>query len=58
VRGVQKRMARPVRKGFCRDWLLIQSASTYPASEALSPGQDGDTRVPVLIRFTASSAVF
>ena len=53
-----KRMARPVRKGFCRDWLLIQSAATYPASEALSPGQDGDTRVPVLIRLTASSAVF
>ena len=43
----KKRMARPVRKRLCRDWLLIQSASTYPASEALSPGQDGDTRVPV-----------
>ena len=28
----KKRMARPVCKGFCRDGLLIQSASTYPAS--------------------------
>ena len=34
-----------------------QSASTYPASGP-SPGQDGDTRVPVLINFSASSAVF
>ena len=32
-------------------------ASTYPAS-GRSPGQDGDTRVPVLISFAASSAVF
>jgi transposase len=30
----KKRMARPVCKGFCRDWLLIQSASTYPASRS------------------------
>ena len=29
----QKRMARPLRGG-CRDWLLIQSASTYPASRS------------------------
>jgi len=34
-----------------------QSASTYPAS-GLNPGQDGDTRVPALITFPASSAVF
>ena len=34
-----------------------QFASTYPAS-GLSPGQDGDTRVPVLIKLPASSAVF
>jgi transposase len=31
---LQKRMARPVCKGVCRDWLLIQSASTYPASRS------------------------
>ena len=30
----KKRMARPVRKGFCRDWRLIQSASTYPTSRS------------------------
>ena len=30
----KKRMARPVRKGVCRDWRLIQSASTYPASRS------------------------
>ena len=30
----KKRMARPVCKGVCRDWLLIQSASTYPASRS------------------------
>src|SRR3984885_1792137 len=35
----KKRMARPVRKRLCRDWLLIQSASTYPASEALLPAK-------------------
>ena len=29
-----QRMARPVREGFCRDWRLIQSASTYPASRS------------------------
>jgi transposase len=34
-----------------------QSASTYPASGS-SPGQDGDTRAPVLIKLTASSAIF
>ena len=35
------------------DW----SASTYPAS-GQAPGQDGDTRVPVLIKASASNAVF
>ena len=34
-----------------------QSASTYPAS-GRDPGQDGDTHVMVLIRFTASNAIF
>jgi hypothetical protein len=35
-RDFQKRMARPVCKGFCRDWLLIRSASTYPASRSFA----------------------
>jgi transposase len=30
----KKRMARPVCKGVCGDWRLIQSASTYPASRS------------------------
>ena len=30
-----------------------QSASTYPASVGIAPGQDGDPRVLVLISFTA-----
>ncbi len=34
-----------------------QSASTYPASE-YPPSQDGDTRVPVVIRCRASSSIF
>ena len=34
-----------------------RSASTYPAS-GLDPGQDGDTRVPVLIKLAASGAIF
>ena len=34
-----------------------QSASTYPAC-GHCPSQDGDPRVPVLINFTASSAIF
>src|ERR1700678_400287 len=53
-----QRMARPVCKGVCRDWLLIQSASTYPASRSPS-GHDGDTHAPVLIKLPASDrAVF
>jgi hypothetical protein len=35
-----------------------QSASTYPASKVLPPGQDGDTRAPVLIKSPATDAVF
>jgi len=34
-----------------------QSASTYPAS-GQCPGQDGDPRAPVLIKVSASSAIF
>ena len=35
-----------------------QSASTYPASKGRPPGQDGDTRAPVLIKSPATDAVF
>jgi len=56
IEDFKKRMARPVCKRFFRE-RSGQSASTYPASGP-SPGQDGDTRVPVLINFSASSAVF
>jgi hypothetical protein len=48
-------MARPVGKQFLRDELK-QSASTYPAY-GQSHGQDGDPRIPVLIRWSASSAI-
>jgi putative transposase len=30
----KKRMARPVCKEVCRDWRLMQTASTYPASRS------------------------
>ena len=49
-----KRMARPVARGSVR-W-SDQSAQTYPAFR-LPVGQDGDPRVPVLIRGSASSAI-
>jgi putative transposase len=52
----KKRMARPVRKQFLR-YESCQSASTYPAC-GHSPGQDGDPRVPVLIKLTASERHF
>jgi hypothetical protein len=53
---VPKRMARPVGKQFQRfgSW---QSASTYPAY-GRSPGQDGGSRVPVLINLTACDRHF
>ena len=47
----------PFARGFV-ETAADQSASTYPASKVLPPGQDGDTRVPVLIKVSASSAVF
>jgi transposase len=56
IENFKKRMARPVCKRFRRE-RSGQSASTYPASGP-GPGQDGDTRVPVLINFSASSAIF
>jgi hypothetical protein len=53
----QKRMARPVCKGFFES-ADDQSAATYPASEGFLPAKMGDTRVPGLINFSASNAVF
>ena len=54
----KKRMARPVRKGSCRDWRLISLLQRIRPRGAAS-GQDGDTRAPVLIRLPASKcAVF
>jgi hypothetical protein len=55
-RDILKRMARPIRKQFLR-YDFCQSASTYPAC-GLGPGQDGDPRVPVLIKVTASERHF
>ena len=57
---VLKRMARPVCKGICRAWRLISLLQRirYPASKVLPPGQDGDTRAPVLIKSPATDAVF
>ena len=51
----KKRMARPVCKRF-RDpaWSVYANVSGLRAR----PGQDGDPRVPVLIKFSASSAIF
>ena len=57
IEDFKKRMARPVCKGVLSGSAADQSASTYPASES-PPGQDGDTRAPVLINFPASNAVF
>jgi len=58
VEAFKKRMARPVCKGFCRDRRLISLLQRIRLRKVLPPGQDGDTRTPVLINFAASSAVF
>ena len=57
IEDFKKRMARPSASGFVEIG-CDQSASTYPASKVSPSGQDGDTRAPVLIKLTASSAVF
>ena len=58
IEDFKKRMARPVRKGSCRDWRLISLLQRIRPRGAAS-GQDGDTRAPVLIRLPASKcAVF
>ena len=46
----------PSASDFVED-AFVQSASTYPASGSC-PGQDGDPRVPILIKLSASSAIF
>jgi transposase len=56
-RLLKKRMARPVCKGFCRDRRLISLLQRIRPRRS-SPGQDGDTRAPVLIKHSASSAAF
>jgi len=52
----KKRMARPVASDFVEYAVIGLLQRIRP--RAPSPGQDGDTRVPVLINFSASSAVF
>jgi hypothetical protein len=52
-----KRMARPVCKQFYRERRLISLLQRIRPRSG-PPGQDGDTRVPVLIKPSASSAVF
>lgn len=51
-----KRMARPVGKWHLGRW-PEQSAKTYPASERMALGQDGDPRALVLTRGPASKAI-
>src|SRR5580704_12418844 len=50
-------MARPVCKGFCRDRRLISLLQRIRPRRS-PPGQDGDTRAPVLTNSSASCAVF
>ena len=47
----------PVCKGFCRDCRLISLLQRI-RPRGTDSGQDGDTRAPVLIKVSASSAVF
>jgi transposase len=57
VEAFKKRMARPVCKRFCRDRPLISLLQRIRPRRS-PPGQDGDTRAPVLINFPALNAVF
>ena len=56
-RLLEKRMARPVCKGFDRERRKISLLQRI-RPRRVSPGQDGDTRAPVLIKHSASSAAF
>jgi Homeodomain-like domain len=55
---VLKTYGPPRLQGDLASLAADQSASTYPASKAPPPGQDGDTRAPVLIKSSATDAVF
>jgi transposase len=55
LRLLKKRMARPVASGFFERAMIGLHQRIRPRTK---PGQDGDTRVPVLINFAASGAVF
>ena len=48
-------MARPVLSGFFECAMIGLLQRIRPRTK---PGQDGDTRVPVLINFAASVAIF
>ena len=52
--------ARPVASDFVEYAVigLLQRIRPRAQASGPSPGQDGDTRAPVLINFSASSAVF
>jgi transposase len=54
---LKKRMARPVCKRICRDRRLIGLLQRIRPGRQ-PPGQDGDTRAPVLIKTAATNAVF
>jgi transposase len=54
-RLLKKRMARPVCKGFDRERRKISLLQRI-RPRMVSPGQDGDTRAPVLIKRSASRA--
>src|SRR4029077_17179431 len=55
IAAFKKRMARPVASGFFEYAMIGLHQRIRPRTK---PGQDGDTRVPVLINFPASSAIF
>jgi SOS response associated peptidase (SRAP) len=58
ISHLQKRMARPVCKGVCRDDRLISLLQRIRPRGYFS-GHDGDTRAPVLIKLPASNrAIF
>jgi hypothetical protein len=56
-RLLKKRMASPVCKGFDRECRMISLLQRI-RPRRVPPGQDGDTRAPVLIKPSASSAAF
>ena len=55
IEDFKKRMARPVASGFFECAMIGLLQRIRPRTK---PGQDGDTRVPVLINFAASGAIF